>query len=190
MYQDLSSSHAEIVVRAAQKSRHPSTRATHSVELVQFVAEELGKPLPQPEYIETSKYDQIPLTAEEIPNDEKYIEGAVRQIMVNAYERSTEARAACIQHYGCHCGVCGMDFKETYGKIGAGFIHVHHLMEISSIGKEYKVDAVNDLRPVCPNCHAMLHRRKPAFTIDEMKSFVDNQKGGFNDQRTDMGEVS
>ncbi|MEI8372579.1 MAG: hypothetical protein WCJ35_07065 [Planctomycetota bacterium] len=38
-------------------------------------------------------------------------------------------------------------------------------------GKEYKVDPVNDLRPVCANCHAILHRLKPAYSIDEVKAF-------------------
>ncbi len=65
-----------------------------------------------------------------------------------------------------------MNFEETYGEIGARFIHVHHLVEISSIGEEYNVDPVNDLRPVCPNCHAILHRKKPAFTIEDWKALL------------------
>jgi hypothetical protein len=32
---------------------------------------------------------------------------------------------------------------------------------------------INDLIPVCPNCHAMIHRRKPAaYSIEEVKEFV------------------
>ena len=45
-----------------------------------------------------------------------------------------------------------------YGEIGKDFIHVHHLIPLNEIGKEYIVDYKNDLIPVCPNCHAMLHR--------------------------------
>ncbi|MEW6127727.1 MAG: HNH endonuclease [Acidobacteriota bacterium] len=178
VYQELYSSHAEIVARAARKSKHPSTRTTHSVRLVEFLAKELGKPLPQPTYSNISDHNQPLLISEEITNDVEYIEGAARQIFVNAYERNPVARALCIQHYGCLCAVCGMNFGETYGEIGAGFIHVHHLVEISSIREEYKIDPVNDLRPVCPNCHAMLHRKKPAFKIEELKSILVNQKGG------------
>lgn len=62
-----------------------------------------------------------------------------------------------------------MNFKDTYGKIGEDYIHVHHEVEISSIAEEYEVDPIEDLKPVCPNCHAMLHRRKPAYTIDELR---------------------
>ena len=37
----------------------------------------------------------------------------------------------------------------------------------------YEVDSINDLVPVCPNCHAMIHRRKPAaYTIEGVKEFV------------------
>jgi Predicted restriction endonuclease len=65
--------------------------------------------------------------------------------------------------------VCGFDFEKRYGAIGVGFIHVHHLVDIASIGGRYQVDPVRDLRPVCPNCHAMLHREKPALSIQELK---------------------
>lgn len=178
VYRELYRSHTEIIVRAVQKSRHPSTRATHSVKLVKFIAKELGKPLPQPAYSEVSEENQIQLIAEEISSDEKYFEGAARQILVNAYERNLAAREDCIQYHGCQCTVCGMNFEKTYGEIGTGFIHVHHLVEISAIGETYQVDPVKDLRPACPNCHAMLHRKKPAYTIEELKNIIANQKGG------------
>ncbi|HEM0468253.1 TPA: HNH endonuclease [Escherichia coli] len=32
------------------------------------------------------------------------------------------------------------------------------------------------LLPVCPNCHAMLHRRKPPFTLEELKALMDVNK--------------
>ena len=41
--------------------------------------------------------------------------------------------------------------------------------QISDIGKEYEVDPIKDLIPVCPNCHAMIHSKRPAFTIEEIK---------------------
>jgi 5-methylcytosine-specific restriction protein A len=106
---------------------------------------------------------------EEVPAATTHTEGSVRQVLVNAYERSSAARAACLAEYGHSCSVCGFDFEKTYGLIGKDFIHVHHLKEIASIAKKYRVDPVQDLRPVCPNCHAMLHRRSPAYTIDELK---------------------
>lgn len=100
------------------------------------------------------------------------VEGAVHRVTVNAYERNPEARRKCITHYGAKCSICGFDFFEVYGEIGRDFIHVHHLKQISEIGETYKVNPIKDLRPVCPNCHAILHKQQPPFTIDEVKSFL------------------
>lgn len=111
-----------------------------------------------------------PLTLpEEILTPERYWEGALRRIFVNAYERDPRARQACLQHHGNSCSICGFDFEETFGEIGKGFIHVHHLRQLSEIGKAYAVDPLHDLMPVCPNCHAMLHKQVPAYSIDELK---------------------
>lgn len=105
----------------------------------------------------------------EIQDTVDLFEGSKRQIWVNAYERNSTARRICIQKYGSACQACGFNFECAYGEIGEGFVHVHHLRELSEIGAEYKVNPEEDLRPVCPNCHAMLHRRKPAFKIEELQ---------------------
>lgn len=108
---------------------------------------------------------------DEIDKDEHY-EGQRIRVLINHYERDIDARNVCIEHYGLSCSVCGLNFEDVYGELGIGFIHVHHLIEISTIGVAYKVDPINDLRPVCPNCHAMLHRKKPAYTIQELKNHL------------------
>jgi len=99
-------------------------------------------------------------------------EGAKRQIVVNTYERDPEARRRCIAHYGTSCSVCGLNFADVYGEVGEGFIHVHHLTPLSQLGQEYEIDPIRDLRPVCPNCHAVIHRRSPAYSIKEVKIFL------------------
>lgn len=102
-----------------------------------------------------------------------HAEGSTKQVSVNAYERSSKARSECISHYGTSCYVCGFDFSEVYGSdLGAGFIHVHHIIDIASIGKEYVVNPIQDMRPLCPNCHAMVHKRKPAMHPDELKTII------------------
>ncbi|WP_230625818.1 HNH endonuclease, partial [Ralstonia solanacearum] len=106
------------------------------------------------------------------PDQQTFIEGAAKQVVVNQYERDPKARSACIQHWKPICYVCGFDFHKTYGEMGRGFIHVHHLTDIASIGKEYQVDPCKDLRPVCPNCHAMLHTQRPALDIDVLRAQV------------------
>ncbi|MBL7811124.1 MAG: HNH endonuclease [Bacteroidetes bacterium] len=65
--------------------------------------------------------------------------------------------------------VCDFDFQKTYGKIGKNFIHVHHLIKVADIGSKYEVNPIKDLRPVCPNCHSMLHKKEPPLTIEELR---------------------
>ena len=110
---------------------------------------------------------------DEVPKNTVRTEGKVIEVTINYYERDTKARDACIEHYGLLCQVCNFDFEEHYGDIGAGFIHVHHLIQLSEIKKEYIINPIRDLRPVCPNCHAMLHRRKKnPYSIDELKTIL------------------
>ncbi len=108
---------------------------------------------------------------EEIVEDksDKFYEGLKRSISINKFERNTTARRKCIEHWSSICSVCDFDFEKKYGDLGKGFIHVHHLIPISEIGQRYQVDPINDLRPVCPNCHSMLHKENPPMTIDELK---------------------
>lgn len=110
---------------------------------------------------------------DEVPT---YVEGGTKTVTVNRYERSPAARQDCINVHGAVCVVCGFDGRETYGSYGDGLIHVHHLLEISEVGKEYEVNPRTDLRPVCPNCHAMIHRRRPAYSIDEVKKMFNHAK--------------
>ncbi|WP_211221636.1 HNH endonuclease [Desulfocurvibacter africanus] len=109
---------------------------------------------------------------DELPQNILITEGAKRQILVNTYERDSTARQKCIDKWGVKCSACGLDFEKKYGVRGAGFIHVHHLKPISQIGKEYTLDPANDLRPLCPNCHAMIHRSSPIISIDELKEVI------------------
>lgn len=102
----------------------------------------------------------------------KYVEGARKQIRVNAYERDSKARKACLKHHGHSCVVCGFNFEERYGWIGKDFIHVHHLKPLKLTDGEYELDPVSDLRPVCPNCHAMLHRRDDVLGIEELRNLL------------------
>lgn len=109
-----------------------------------------------------------PSIAEEVVFPEQFEEGATKIISVNAYERNVKAREKCIAHYGCKCFVCGFNFEENYGAIGKGFIHVHHEVPLSEIKKEYNVDPVKDLKPLCPNCHAVIHRTNPPLGVQDL----------------------
>ncbi len=120
----------------------------------------------------TNSYSASFIYPEEVLEPEKYVEGARQNVVVNSYERNPVARQKCIEHYGTSCTICGFEFESMYGEIGKGFIHVHHLRQLSELSSEYDVDPIKDLRPVCPNCHAMIHRNKTMLTTEQVKSIL------------------
>jgi len=128
------------------------------------------------EDLEDTSIEDDFISPDEIDIDdlEELYEGAHKQIYVNQYERDRHARDKCIRIYGTKCSVCDFDFEKAYGETGKNVIHVHHLKPLSEIKGEYKVDPENHLRPVCPNCHTIIHRRKPAFSIDAVKAMIKN----------------
>jgi 5-methylcytosine-specific restriction protein A len=113
--------------------------------------------------------------AEEIIDPGKYIEGASKTVSVNVYERNAKARKKCIAHHGYNCSVCDFNFREEYGSIGENFIHVHHVIPLGEIRKEYELDPVKDLIPICPNCHAMIHSTQPALTVSQLKRHLESK---------------
>ncbi|WP_162623002.1 HNH endonuclease [Billgrantia lactosivorans] len=109
---------------------------------------------------------------EEIPGDDQQLpEGAIRQVIVNAYERNGAARQLCIEAHGTECVACGVSMEDLYGAEARGFIHVHHLTPVAEAG-ERLVDPVRDMRPVCPNCHAIIHLGGGCRSIEEVKAML------------------
>jgi 5-methylcytosine-specific restriction enzyme A len=104
--------------------------------------------------------------------DVPLFEGGSVSVRVNRYERNPKARAECLAHHGPTCVVCGFNGSDVFGSDGEGLIHVHHLVEMSNRKTRYRVDPVNDLVPVCPTCHAMIHSRRPAYTPSELQAMI------------------
>jgi 5-methylcytosine-specific restriction enzyme A len=109
--------------------------------------------------------DEVPETLEE---------GNRKTVIVNVYERNPIARKKCIEHFGVQCQVCEINFENTYGEVGKDFIHVHHIVPLHEIQQGYEVDPIRDLIPVCPNCHAMLHRKENGncLSIDQLRERI------------------
>ncbi|MBO5163122.1 MAG: HNH endonuclease [Ruminococcus sp.] len=109
------------------------------------------KPFPQ--------FEQEVISNTDLPS-ELFIEGAMRDILTNKYERNKKARARCIAYYGTACMVCGIDFGALYGEEFSGKIEVHHRKPLHEIKEDYVVDPINDLVPLCPNCHMITAKKK------------------------------
>lgn len=116
--------------------------------------------------------ESIVISPEEAPYESELFEGAARTVSILSRQRSARARKLCLDHYGYDCAICGFNFERIYGEIGRDFIHVHHLTSLARVNGTKKIDPIDDLRPVCPNCHAMLHSKNPEFAIEELKKLM------------------
>jgi 5-methylcytosine-specific restriction protein A len=165
----------EILMRSILEERIPSVHWTPQASGTAIKPEEAA----HLEFMWSRHLEEIGLSpiqfSEEISTAERYWEGAVSRIVVNAYERNPRARRACIDYHGCKCAVCGFDFEEVFGEIGKVYIQVHYLKQLAEIGEQYEINPVTDLIPVCPNCHAMLHWRTPPFPCEELKVIREKQ---------------
>ena len=142
-------------------------RRSHSEELMAYARALAVRSVQQDDHAE-----QYWLADDEVLSTAPLVEGARITLEVNAFERSARARARCLEHYGFGCVVCGFTSEQVYGDSIVGVIHVHHVRQLADIGRQYIVDPIADLRPVCPNCHAVIHSNNPPFSVDEVASMM------------------
>lgn len=172
--------HFAFLDRVAKQSSalNISSRRLDEPVVTMYLKHELNRNIPslyvQPENVDRSedRYPSNDFSLTEEVELEKIYEGSVTQIKVNKYERNPKARKECLEHYGARCVVCDFAFAEKYGPSAAGFMVVHHLTPLSATGERYEVDPIKDLKPVCPNCHAVIHKKVPPFTIEEMQEKI------------------
>ena len=116
--------------------------------------------------------DQQPAEDEE---EKQRLEGRMTEAKVLRRQRNRQARQQCLEASGYKCYICGFDFEKTYGEIGKGFLEVHHKRPISTYDEEHEIPQ-SELVALCSNCHSMVHRRKEAMDVDELKSIVQNKQ--------------
>ena len=117
------------------------------------------------------------LTGEELldtPGEERtatYPEGHVETVYVNRYERDPRNRREAIKRHGTRCFGCKLEMRERYGEIANGFVHIHHINPLATVSGAIAPD-LDDLIPLCPNCHAVVHLQEPALTIDQLRECI------------------
>lgn len=135
---------------------------------------------PYASFSEMPKNENIDINHPSEEDKSYYREGAEKRVTVNKYERNSNARKKCIEHYGFKCFICGFDFKKVYGEIGENFIHVHHKIPFNKLKKEYgnieeyEINPEKDLIPICPNCHEMIHKLRTIGdeAVEELKNIL------------------
>ena len=99
-------------------------------------------------------------------------EGNKKQVYTTVYERNPKLRSQAIKIHGLSCMACKLNFKDTYGDWGTGYIHVHHVKPVADAGVR-EVNAKTDLIVLCANCHAMVHRRRyQTLSLDELNKII------------------
>lgn len=113
--------------------------------------------------------------------DDTIVEGKSIERVSKAKQRSALLRETAIKHYQeaghIKCSVCGFDFLDFYGEIGYLYIQIHHehpICEYENEGTTQSlIEAVKNVKPVCANCHCMLHRKsKDVLSIEELKNMI------------------
>lgn len=90
-------------------------------------------------------------------------EGQPRRLLIKHRVREGRLRRAKIRQslstnagrLRCQVPGCGFDFRRVYGDLGREYAHVHHCQPLATGKHETTLD---DLKIVCANCHAMIHR--------------------------------
>ena len=115
------------------------------------------------------------------PNEETFKEGKLqlrlhlvnernRRLVIHAKEKWNREQNGRVV-----CSVCSFSFPETYGQVGVGFVEAHHIQPISSL-TPYTIVSLDDIVPVCSNCHSMLHRHRPWLTVEQLRTIVSDQR--------------
>lgn len=112
-------------------------------------------------------------------------EGTEYEKTITTHERNPINRQLCLQLKGYACAVCGVKFEDVYGSIGHNYIEVHHMNPVADMGEDHVVDVINELVPLCSNCHSMAHRRRPPYSVAELREFIARQK-----QSREVAQVS
>ncbi|AYQ57712.1 Hnh endonuclease [Bathymodiolus thermophilus thioautotrophic gill symbiont] len=109
------------------------------------------------------------------------VEGTQAIARTKVYKRSNKLRKKAIQFYTVNdrikCQACCFDFEEFYGEYGKNFIEIHHqkpVFQFDGDDLERTIKkALENVIPVCSNCHRMIHRRRDnPLTLDELKEYV------------------
>ena len=148
-----------------------------TIELIKEELQDLLDQAPNKEEFLSSLIDESYGEMDFAYEQQILLEGARKEIESNIYERNSTARQKCLEYHGYSCKVCKRPMEQMYGITGKYIIEVHHIIPLSQIGKQYIIDPVKDLVPICPNCHTIIHtKRDPCYTIEEAQEMI---KGKF-----------
>jgi hypothetical protein len=130
--------------------------------------------------VPASPTEPVTIYEDEVANSD-FEEGIRYQAERSFFQRNIQLAQQARAVYGCVCKACGFDFAKTYGSLGQGFAEVHHLNPLSERPPDEWTAAVqtsvDEVAVLCANCHRMIHRRKPAFSVEELRAMISTRLG-------------
>ena len=111
---------------------------------------------------------------------EEFVEGTRRKREAYFFARNPALAREAKRHHGYRCMVCAFVFEATYGEIGREFIECHHLNPLSERRGRERDAALTRLEEVAvlySKCHRMIHRRRPALSLDELRAALAERTG-------------
>ncbi len=111
------------------------------------------------------------------PNDAEFREGKEKLRIHLVKERNKYLVSSAKEHWfrenngSVSCEICNFSFDDTYGEFGKGYIEAHHILPVSALTSD-TIMKINDLTPVCSNCHSIIHRYRPWLTINQLKDNI------------------
>lgn len=103
-------------------------------------------------------------------NQDEFLEGFKTELSIENSSRNRDLIKLAKEIHGTNCVVCGFSFERKYGQHGKNFIEIHHLIPIKDGIRKSTID---DVVPVCSNCHRMLHKGKTMLSIEYLKEIID-----------------
>lgn len=161
--------HTDLIERAAQGRKTCLWPHAHSPSVVELLGRSNLR-VPAPDYTIVSNHDSMVdidetdhVTSEGRRNLHRHL---VIERDPKLARRKKEVVMAATGRLACE--VCSFDFEETYGSVGHAFAEVHHLKPLGTSNMP-SIVRLSDLAIVCSNCHRMLHRGNPLFSLSELR---------------------
>lgn len=116
------------------------------------------------------------LESEKAEEDTYYSDGTAIKYFGKRYERNPNNRKVAIEIHGTSCAACGFNFENAYGEHGKDFIEIHHVKPLFTLEQEVEINPIEDLVPLCANCHRMVHRKKDSvLSLEQLKGLINNR---------------
>jgi hypothetical protein len=104
----------------------------------------------------------------------EYQEGQRKLREAYFFARNPRLAAEAKRQRDYTCEICSFNFRQQYGALGQDFAECHHKNPLSErpeeLWSQVLTTSLDDVAVVCANCHRMLHRQRPALSVEALRA--------------------